>query len=116
MSHNSSGLVRYAGSTGIIEDRNPAMPNVLALCYIRTTKDDFEGAGVVGALVKQEDGSYLVQITKQYSLGGQHYLEHKVVGSDLRNQYKFLRGMMRKCFSVVVSRKFSELLGESLSV
>lgn len=115
MSKQKSGLVKYAGSTGIIEDRNPANPSVLALCEIRTTKQDFQGAGVLGALVKLPDGSYLVQVTKQYTIGGQQYLEHKVTGDDLRSQYKFMRSIMRKAFSVVVSRKFSELLGETIN-
>lgn len=116
MNGQVTGIRKYAGSTGMVFDRNESIKEVVALVTIRATKEDFQGCGVIGALVRKPCGTYLVQITKQMGFGQRQIFVEKTEGyTSVRDAYKWLNSQLRNCFNTVVSQKFTvDILGEAL--
>lgn len=112
-----TGIRKYAGSTGFVWDRNENIKEVVALVSIRATKEDFQGCGVIGALVRKPCGTYLVQITKQMAIGGRQVFVEKTEGyTDVRSAYDWMTSQMRKVFNTTVGQKFTvDILGEAVS-
>lgn len=110
-----SMLTRYAGKSGFVHSRNEFLPEVVALIEQRAKRDDFNGAGVLVAIVKKSDGSYLVRTTVQYNLGGQQYVSSSVSWPTLRQALKIAYRQIRVDFPRVVERKFAvDLIGNGL--
>ena len=108
-------LTRYAGKSGFVHTRNEFLPEVVALIEQRAKRDDFQGAGVLVAIVKKSNGSYLVRTTNQYQIGGQQYVASSVGWPTLRQALKFAYHEVRIHFPKVVERKFTvDLIGDGL--
>lgn len=110
-----SMLTRYAGKSGFVHTRNEFLPEVVALIEQRAKRDDFNGAGVLVAIVKKSDGSYLVRATSQYAIGGQQYVAELLNTPDIGGALKSAYRLIRKHFPQVIERKFAvDLVGEGL--
>lgn len=111
----TTGLAKYSQPSAIKLERNDGNQNIVALLSIRAERPEFNGAGVLAAIVRKPSGGFLLQVTKQYQIGGKQYLEHTVDYDNVRDAYKFASGFMKTCYNTVIQRKFTvDILGGAL--
>ena len=111
-----SGIAKYSKPSAVVMEKNPALEQVIALLSVRSEHEDFQGCGAIAAIVRVTRDKVLVQVTKQYAIGGQQYLENQVFFDNVKDAYKFAYGFVKNCYVSVAGRKFSvDILGETLN-